>query len=407
MTLTMWMITLWAVFLPFAAMVAGWLRPRRDVFLLLLYAQSIIYIDVAPILASVDVNDAMRARYVWVQAWVLVLFQLPLIVIYCLALRWRRNRYAPERQLHVSPVRLGMFTAACVIHGIAYFSVAARYGLLYRRIAEDLATVQLSMNLVDFALYRSFIELGPFLIGAQLLVLRARTAMSRSLRMAALAGLLLTTALFLAYAIVNTRLFALVTIAMILGVTAVTGDDRKGLRVRTVVGIGLAAVASFYAISVREPTFAHHSHAMERCFRSTRFSPFSSEPAAPDDSYRWRLNGIDLIAIIADNVESHGPALGTAWAVPFVLALDPIVRTPFSVDAKRANLTATKTWLLLCYVACRRRTHAQLPALGRVRNFSIYGFALSALCRCRAGDVHGRAAMEWRRFGNALRRSSA
>jgi hypothetical protein len=94
---------------------------------------------------------------------------------------------------------------------------------------------------------------------------------------------------------------------------------------------------------------------------------------------RWRMNGVDLIAIIADNVETQGPALGTAWAVPFVLSLDPIVRTPFTVQAKRANLTSAKSWLLLRYGGVAKTDYYSCMLTDAYGNFSIYGFLLAAL----------------------------
>src|SRR5205085_7524496 len=112
-----------------------------------------------------------------------------------------------------------------------------------------------------------------------------------------------------------------------------------------VLGTALVAVGGLYALRVVENVRLSFSNGTG-IFALENFLPVAAHEGHLDDTLRWRLNGVDLIAMIADNVEAQGPALGTAWAVPFVLSLDPIVRTPFTVEATRANLTAATTWLL-------------------------------------------------------------
>jgi hypothetical protein len=378
MTVSMWMIACWALLIPCVALAVGWLRVQRDIFLLLIYFQSLIYINVAPILAAPDVSTAMQGRYAWLQAWVLTLFQFPLIVVYCLTLHRRQRIYSVDRTFNVSTSRLALFGGACAMHGIAYFVVAAKYGLFYRRIAENLVTVQLSMNVIEFAIYRSFIELGPFLVAAQLLVLRTRPPMSHSMRALARAGFTITTMLFLAYAIVNTRLFVLVTIAMWIGVISVTRHGRS-LGLTAIMAIGVAGVAALYAIRVVNSVRASFANGSS-LLAIENFLPVGSGPdPKPDDQYRWRLNGIDLMAMIADGVESQGPALGAAWAVPLVLSLDPIVRTPFTLDAKRAGLTTAKTWLMLRYGGVVKEDYYSCVLTDAYGNFGVYGFLLSAV----------------------------
>ena len=378
MTAAMWMIALWAVLIPSAALVTGWLQARRDIFLLFVYGQSLIYINVAPILASQDVNSAMQTRYAWVQAWVLALFQLPLVVVYGLVLRRRKRVQPVERTFRVSARRLVILIAACVIHGVAYFVIAAKYGLLYRRLSDQLATIQLSMSLVEFALYRSFIELGPFLVAAQLLLLRAAAPMSPRLRLMAWSGVIVTAALFFGYAIVNTRLVAMVTIAILFGVVSVTTRVRR-ISLIAVASTLIACVGGLYSIQVVNRVRSAFANGGS-IFAVENFIPIGTGgDATPDDQYRWRLNGIDLIAMIADNVESQGPALGSAWVVPFVLSLDPIVRTPFSVDAKRAGFTTAKTWLMLRYAGVAKEDYYSCLLSDAYGNFTVYGFFLSAV----------------------------
>jgi hypothetical protein len=378
MTATMWIVTLWATMIPVFALAFHVLELRRDTFLLLVYVQALVYLDLAPLLASTDVNVATQDRYVWVQTWALVLFQIPLIVTYVYVLRRRRRTLPSERTFRVSPPRLAVFIAGSSALGVAYFVVATKYGLLYRRLGDELSSIQLSMNIVEFALYRAFAELGPFVIAVQLLLLRTPSDISSRLRAWGWFGLTATVLLFMGYAIVNTRLTALMTLAILYALVNLTSDSRRPLNLTTVLGTAVLAVGGLYAVRVVANVRLSVANG-DGIFALQNFLPVATREGQLDDTLRWRLNGVDLIAIIANNVEAQGPALGTAWAVPFVLSLDPIVRTPFTVEAKRANLTSAKTWLLLRYGGVSRTDYYSCMLSDAYGNFSVYGFFLAAL----------------------------
>jgi len=378
MTATMWIVTLWAVMIPVFALALHVLELRRDTFFLLVYVQTLAYLDIAPLFASSDVNVATQNRYGWIQAWALVLFQLPLILTYILVLRRRRRALPVERHFRISSWRLGIFIIGNGAFGVVYFIVAAKYGLLYRRLGEELSSTQLSMGIVEFGFYRAFTELGPFLMAVQLVLLRARTEMSPRLRAWGWVGLVLTTLLYMGYAMINTRLTALMTLAILYAIVNVTSDSRRRLGFATVLGTTLLAVGGLYALRVVTNVRLSFSNGAG-ILALQNFLPVASHEGQLDDTLRWRLNGVDLIAIIADNVEAQGPALGTAWAVPFVLSLDPIVRTPFTVEAKRANLTSAKTWLLLRYGGVGKADYYSCMLSDAYGNFSVYGFLLAAL----------------------------
>ncbi len=374
----MWLITLWAALVPILALAFRQLEIRRDTFFLLVYVQTLIYVDVAPVLVTPDVNDATIGRYTWIQGWALLLFQIPLLFIYCVMIRRRRRALPNERVFRMSPSRLAVFIAGSSAFGVAYFIVAASYGLLYRRLSEELSIIQLSMSLFEFAIYRAFIELGPFLMAVQLLLLRTQTQMAPRLRLWAWAGLLATSALFMAYALINSRLAAVMTLATMYGIVNVTSQRTRRLSVRAILGTGVLLAGGLYAMRV-VANVRLSSGSGGSIFALSNFLPVASREGQADDTLRWRLNGVDLISIIADNVEAQGPALGSAWAVPFVLSLDPIVRTPFTVAAKRANLTTAKSWLLLRYGGVSKTDYYSCMLSDAYGNFSIYGFLFAAL----------------------------
>jgi hypothetical protein len=231
------------------------------------------------------------------------------------------------------------------------------------------------------------------LIAVQLLLLRTHTDMSPRLRRWGWFGLSLTTLLFMGYAIVNSRLTALMTLAILYAIVNVTSDGRRRINFGAMVGTVLLAFAGLYTLRVVANVRLSVSNG-DGVFALQNFLPIATRPGQLDDTLRWRLNGVDLIAIIADNVEAQGPALGTAWAVPFVLSLDPIVRTPFTVEAKRANLTAAKTWLLLRYGGVAKTDYYSCMLSDAYGNFSVYGFLLAALV---LGPIlaYSTAALRW------------
>jgi hypothetical protein len=195
------------------------------------------------------------------------------------------------------------------------------------------------------------------------------------------------------YAIVNSRLTALMTLAILYAIVNVTSDGRRRINFGAMVGTVLLAFAGLYTLRVVANVRLSVSNG-DGVFALQNFLPIATRPGQLDDTLRWRLNGVDLIAIIADNVEAQGPALGTAWAVPFVLSLDPIVRTPFTVEAKRANLTAAKTWLLLRYGGVAKTDYYSCMLSDAYGNFSVYGFLLAALV---LGPIlaYSTAALRW------------
>jgi hypothetical protein len=391
--LSLWLIALWATLIPILGLAFHALELRRDTFFLLVYVQSLAYVDFAPTLASAELNTTTVDRYAWVMFWALVLFQLPITIIYAIGIRRRQRRLPADRDFVVSPVRLAIFTIGSIVFGIAYWVIAAENGLLYRRLGEELSSVQLALSLPEFAVYRSFMELGPFLMSIQLLILRTQRTMSSGFRSLSWAGLLLTSALYMSYGLVNSRLVALMTLVTMFGIVNVTSRRAKQLSVGMVLAAGVVAVTGLYAMRVVNNVRLTLGTGGS-VFDPRNFLPVAATEGQNDDTLRWRLNGVDLIAMIADNVEAQGPAMGRAWAVPFVLSLDPIVRTPFTIAAKTANLTSAKSWLMLRYSGVGKADYYSCMLTDVYGNFSIYGFLLPAIL---LGVVLARAtaALRW------------
>jgi hypothetical protein len=186
-----------------------------------------------------------------------------------------------------------------------------------------------------------------------------------------------TSVLYMTFALVNSRLIAITTLVTLYGIVNVTSRTKRRLSLGMALGTIVIALGGLYALRVVSNvrlTLAEGGS----MFALQNFLPVAATEGRDDDTLRWRLNGVDLIAMIADNVEAQGPALGGAWAVPFILSLDPIVRTPFTVAAKTANLTSAKSWLMLRYSGVGKTDYYSCMLTDVYGNFSIYGFLLPA-----------------------------
>ncbi len=375
----MWLALAWAVGLPVLALAAGALEVRRDAFLLIVYAQAVVYVHVAPTLAAADVNSATQSTYASLQWYALGCFELPFLVIYA----WTRARFArrsaggPPREFVMSPVRTVLFCAVVLSFALGYYIVAVREGLVYRRLGEGIAELQLNMDFTDLLFYRTFMELGPYFMCILLLVVRVRPRGGDAVRLAS-GALVATAIMYFGYALINSRLTAVITLAALVGIYQLTGDLTRRLKPATVVGIALSVFAAAYMVRVVENVRSSFARGGS-LFDPANLLPGGSGEAAQDDSMRWRLNGLDLIATISGNVASQGPALGTAWAAPLVVSLDPIVRTALTVEMKRAALTTSKSLLLLRYAGVSRTDYYSCMLSDAYGNFAVAGFGLVAL----------------------------
>ena len=107
----MWLLVIASANIPLIMLGISRLSIYRDYFFLLLYFQAFIYLHLAPTLAASDIDYDLRVLYVYIQLGCIILFELPLTLIYYHSmkkarLRMQRNRIElgllPKRQIFVS-----------------------------------------------------------------------------------------------------------------------------------------------------------------------------------------------------------------------------------------------------------------------------------------------------------------
>jgi hypothetical protein len=255
--------------------------------------------------------------------------------------------------------------------------VALSRNLLYRRLGHvGLAAAQLDLSIAEFAFYRTFMELAPFLAVLFPAALRLGRA-TPGTRLLWRAGFAVVGSVYAVNVVVNSRLWAVLFGAAVYGVLTVTAARPRSVRPERAVFAVVAVLLGFYALRVSENVRGRIANG------GSAFDPANLLPTAPpedgDLGVEWRLNGVDLMAMIADRVEAEGPALGRAWAVPLLVSLDPIVRTSLTEQLKRAALTTAKSYLLLAYAGVGLPDYYSCSVSDAYGNLGLAGFVVVAV----------------------------
>jgi hypothetical protein len=364
--------------LPIVLLLTGVLRFRRDVFWLALYLQALVYLFLAPNLATRELPDGVIRRYQWLEWWLLGLFIVPATAIYTMLARRLGRHAGPPRRFELNPSGSALVAGLSLALAAGYLWVAFNRDLLYRRLGwEGLAEAQLQLSLVEFGFYRTFIELGPFLLAVQLLALRT-TSRGQGLRVLWTSSVVVTTLAFGLHVLVNSRLAAILLVVLVGSILVVTATEDLLRRPERILALVAAVLVGFYGLRVVENvrvSIAAGGSALD----PQNLLLGRDAAGGGEEAYYWRLNGVDLMALSADNLERQGPAHGALWAVPALLALDPVVRTSVTEQLKRATLTTAKTFMLLRYVGLALPDYYSCMLTDAYGNFGRAGFVLVAV----------------------------
>lgn len=374
--------------LPVVAMLSGMLRWPRDIFAGLMYAQGVVYMFIAPSIAAASLPTNTQARYSFFLWWALPLFCGAFLVAYRIVAARLERRWSAPPDLVVNQLASVGFVIGSILMAVGWLWVAFTRNLLYRRLgAEGIAGAQLDLSLIEFGIYRSFMEFAPFFAIYALVVLRIAKPPQRWIQLLWRSCLVVTASLYGLNVLVNSRLAGVLFIAALAGVVLITAPESRRVRPERVVLILMLAISALYVVRVSENIRERISNG------GSAFDPSNLDPSGRtgggEEGYELRLNGIDLMALIADNVEAQGPALGRAWAVPLLLQLDPIFRTDFTEQMKRGALTTSKSFLLLQYAGIAESDYYSCMISDAYGNLGLAGFLAVALVLAGACAVAG------------------
>jgi hypothetical protein len=345
---SLWLAMLIAALLPVAGLLSGLLRWPRDFFAALMFAQALMYLFVAPAVVASELPQSSQNRYGYFLWWGLGLFVVPYLLAYRGAVAGFESRWRERATYDVRPLQSVTFAAGSVVLGIGYLVVALSKNLLYRRLGSDgLASAQLDLSLTELAFYRGFMEFAPFLAIFSLIVLRVGDPKAGWIRALWRVSVVFTGSVYGLHILINSRVWGVLFVTSLAGLVLLTDRTARRLRPERAVLILLLGMLGLYQLQVTENVrerIAAGGSALDPANLLIR-----QNSGVKEDGYSWRLNGVDLMALIADNVEAQGPALGRAWAVPLLLSVDPVIRTDATEELKRAALTTAKSFLLLQY----------------------------------------------------------
>lgn len=389
----LWLACAVAVSAPLLAWLAGGIRLRRDFFFVVMFGQALVYLFVAPSIAALALSLSQRDRYAYFLWWGLPLFVVPFVGSYIIAVRAWARRAVPAQQFTVRVVPSVLFASGSIVLGLGWLLVALTRNLLYRRLgAEGIAAAQLDLPLIEMVLYRGFMEYAPFLAIVSLAVLRLGRPPVAWLQLLWRATLALICLLYGVHVLVNSRLAGVLFLAALVGVSYITAAAPPRVRWERGVLAGVVLLGAAYAVRVSENVRERIS-AGGSALDVGNLNPVG-RIGGGEEGYQLRLNGIDLVALISDNVRSQGPAMGKAWAVPLLLQLDPLFRTAATEQLKRAALTTAKSFLLLQYAGIAEPDYYSCMISDAYGNLGLAGLTAVAIvlalaCAAAATGLQG------------------
>jgi hypothetical protein len=365
----------------------GRIKLSTDYFFLILCAEIVIYLHLAPTVWAPQISTELQGLYFKLQLAAIVLFEIPFFWLYLRFARHRRgsgSREAPR--MSISGPRLLRLALLAALLCAAFSYVAFTNDIFFMRIGWQAAVeALLKLTLPEFVAYRLFALAGAFLIGVLIIAIvfqrRQREGIAHN-------GLVLiltafTTIIFFTYEAFNARLRTAMAVCIVVGILIMVGRipvlSRKGL----VVG-GLSLVVVWYGLRVATNA---RNILPQGGAESAIFNPFLSwEPDEETefDVWSFRLNGIDLMARMTPAAEQEGFAKGEAWrgfALVMVgqLTLGSVVSSDEVARNKESFLVSPKKYLLDRYVEDNRIDYPSCLLTDLYGNFGLLGFPIGAL----------------------------
>lgn len=394
----LWTVCSVVIALASMAMPAWLLLKKRltlavDFFFLVLYAEILVYLHIAPTLWMASLAEDAQWNYSVLQAAALVLFELPMLWLYFRFSKRRLKSRAITNSLLVDERKQLLLAIATLSLCIAFLFVALRHDIFYIRLGyEGTIDALLGLSLPEYVAYRLFGLAGAFLVCMLVisLLIRGRSPESSTARQGQVTVRRLTVAVgvvFLLYQGFNSRLHTAVAVLVVLGAIISLGNisliSRKGLLLSAVTGL-LFWYGYHFALNVRY-MYVNGTLGIGAA------NPFVSWEAPSDvDDWRFRLNGIDLMARITPAAEREGFAEGAAWkGIALVLvgqmSLGTVVSSADVAAYKADFLGSPKKYLMDRYLG---EDWVDIPSClltDIYGNFGLYGFPVAAIlvaCMC-------------------------
>lgn len=406
--------------LPVWALLRRRLDIRRDLLFLAFYAQAFLYVQLGPwdYMRRMPSAASLAPAYAALAVVSVLFFNGPFLASYLLA---RGREEVGPLTFDVRSRAFTFLNAAFLGFAAAFWTIAVRSELVFRRIGNTIIPKQLTLRLFDFLVYRSYSE-GVWFLGSVVFVglviggSRIST-LGRTLAFANLASIYL-------YLVINSRIGLGLALGLFVGLWALLWRGKGAYLPRLAIVSGAAALLLLYStstterirvgfgrtgsavswraflpgLSLEERRAAAKIPGIRRRYRPTPSATEGSQSeeeetvggsnlgeavsgmllyrAAVETPLSLRLNGLDLMARMKPALESEGFAWGRAWEAPIALVYLPILDPP---EARRMKLTfdiAAKNYLMRRYTNLDQSDYFSCMLSDAYGNFGFAGIAL-------------------------------
>jgi hypothetical protein len=395
-------LTLVSAALPAWAVFTRRLNLSKDYFFLIVYAEIFVYLHLAPTLWANDIRTELQGLYFQLQLAAIVLFEIPILWLYQRSSK--RDRVIGSRKtapMAVSGPRLLRLALLAAVLCAAFAYVAFTNGIFFMRIGwQEAIEALLGLTFPEFVTYRLFALSGAFLIGVLVVSImfqrRERAEVEYKRLVLILTAFIMI--IFFTYQAFNSKLHTAVAASVVLGALIVVGRipvaSRKGLLVG-----GLSLMVVWYGFRVATNA---RNILSQGTMESRIFNPFLSWERDEEDDFsdwRFRLNGLDLMARITPAAEQQGFAKGEAWR-GFVLVtigqltLGSVISSEEVAANKAAFLGSPKKYLMDQYLDGDWIDYPSCILTDLYGNFGLLGFPIGAVVVSWACNLARRAFTE-------------
>lgn len=409
--------------LPLVGLAKRWLDVRRDFFMMAIYLQALVYVFAGPYRRLRTMQDTPAEAYA-----TLATAAFPLVLVLFLGTYLWLVRRTPAANAG-SPVRLAgngrrleLVLYGLLAFAIAFWSIAWRGDLIFRRIGNPIVAYQLRLPFLDFVLYRTYME-SLFFITA--VVVLALVIEGRRLSALGWAAAVLNLLSAYVYLVINSRILLAILLVIVAGVWAFFWRGSRGFWQRILVGAAAGVLLLFYSTATTQRFrlgFSQTGGVTWRAFvpgvplepirvrpplrARARGTPRPGEAARPpvpvgepkaeevaqdlpdlvnkalfykkseEMPLSARLDGLDLMARMKPSIETLGYAWGKAWKVPIALMYLPLVDPPKAREYKLSLNMAAKNYLMHRYTSITAADYVSCMLTDAYGNFGYPGLAL-------------------------------
>jgi len=357
---------------------------RNDLFFIIMLTQVFLYLNLGPSMSfSVIDNEALQANYVLLQILCIVFFELPLVFLY-LKYRARSILFAKSYSIAIKNNNINQIVLAIfvLLGSILFAYVMFTNDFFYTRIGS-FEKAEKVVNLSGSVLWlvaRWFEKASLFLFGV---LLSTCFLVNKSIVTKAISfiSVLVFLMIFGSYFLINSRLCFAVLLAMIFCVYVFRS---KQFHKKSILFALIIVILLFYSFKVVSNIRNNSSSQSYNVFVLSNFAPWSFSADKIKESNFKRMDGIDLMAQVSQNLSYDNIPLGVAWKNPILMTFAPIIATDEMKDIKLRADTGAKNYLMKNFTNIQMPDYYSCMLTDVYGNFWIFGFILVAFFLAKA-----------------------